>query len=99
MQKVLILLVNTYSGRPGFTTTVSTGVVTPLSLIPNATYATPPAASTTASLANGTRDDCNSYFSGALFQNVSSEYWNSACELAVAVYGVDLNDFGLWNIG
>lgn len=94
------MAVNTYPGRPGYTTPAPT-ITTPFTAftnLPTATYTTPTSNVTAFPLANGTRDDCNKYFNGDVFQsNITGSNWNSQCELAAAVYGVDLNDFGLWN--
>lgn len=47
-------------------------------------------------LAKGTRTDCNFYFDGSAFvSNVS--FYASQCELAAAVYGVDVDAFSSWN--
>ena len=67
--------------------------LTPTSATPSATPT-----STGLPLAVGTRDDCNSYFDGAVFQtDISKTDWKSQCQLAAALYEVNLDDFGLWN--
>ncbi|KEQ57758.1 uncharacterized protein M437DRAFT_30258, partial [Aureobasidium melanogenum CBS 110374] len=49
-------------------------------------------------LANGTRQDCESYFDGTIFQ-VDVSFWDSICQLAAVSFDVDLNSFGTWNQG
>lgn len=99
---MLILLVNTYSGRRGYTTAAATGPTapsTPYSALANATYTTISATTTPSPLAIGSRSDCNGYFLGEVFNNqvITGTNWDSVCELAAAVYNVDLVDFGIWN--
>jgi len=101
-RQTLISLVNTYSGRPGYSTPGPTGPTapsTPYDSLATATYTTPSAISTPSPLASGTRNDCNGYFLGDVFndQDISGTNWASPCELAAAVYNVDVTDFGIWN--
>ncbi|KAF8252101.1 LysM domain-containing protein [Wilcoxina mikolae CBS 423.85] len=94
--------INTYSGRPGSgTTTITfTSLDGDIATLPDATYVTPTKSSTDLPLASDTRTDCNDYFDGDLFQNsINGSNWNSPCELAAAVFGVPLEDFGIWNPG
>lgn len=68
-------------------------LVTPISVSPSTTP-TPIGLP----LATGTRDDCSSYFDGAVFQtDISRTNWQSQCQFAAALNDVDLDDFGLWN--
>lgn len=100
--KAKICTVNTYSGRAGFSTPAPTpGTVTAkFSDLPDATYTSPITSSTSVPFADGTRSDCNKYFDGDTFQKgVAGTNWNSECQLAAAVYDVDLADFGVWNTG
>ncbi len=77
-----------------------TGPATPFTDLPTATYTTPTSTQTPLALANGTRDDCNNYFAGDIFQSdLNGSNWKGQCELAASIYGVDLNDFGRWNVG
>ena len=95
-----LCVVNTYPGRPGYTTTAPTNTapITPFSNFPTATYTTVTESTTPLPLATRTRDDCNKYFDGEIFQsNLTGSNWNSQCELAASTFGVDLGDFALWN--
>lgn len=98
----LIVVVDTYSGRAGYSTPAPTqGPFTAhYADLPDATFTSPTATATPTPYADGTRTDCNSYFNGDIFQgSIAGTNWKSNCELAAASYDVDLSDFGTWNTG
>ncbi|OBT78531.1 hypothetical protein VF21_01031 [Pseudogymnoascus sp. 05NY08] len=93
--------INTYPGKAGASHPV-TGVQTtiPFSALPDVTPTTTTGCSTStpSPTATGTRRDCNDYFLGDYFPSVPvGTSYNSACEFAAAVYGVDLTAFQTWN--
>ncbi|KAL9029149.1 MAG: hypothetical protein Q9196_002579, partial [Gyalolechia fulgens] len=73
--------INTYSGRAGYSTPTTQGPVTgKYSDLPDATYISPTATSTSKPFANGTRTDCNNYFDGDVFQSdITGTNWKSQC--------------------
>lgn len=91
---------NTYSGRPGFasyTATLTTLVGDPATRWPSPTYTTPTASiQSQLPLATGTRDDCSVYFDGSFF-DVNGTSITSACERAIGVLDVSLDDIEVWN--
>jgi hypothetical protein len=93
--------VDTYSGRPGFSTAGPTKTVTAkFSDLPAATFSQPTATVTGRPLANGTRQECDTYFDGAYFQrNVSGSRWNSNCAFAAEIYEISLDALAFWNPG
>lgn len=97
-------VVNTYSGRPGYITSTTgatpTAIETPFSNRADATARPFPRLYTPLPFANGTRDDCTQYFTGDDYQfNLTGTKWSSNCELAIKVYRVDTESFGVWNSG
>ncbi|KAG9698248.1 Six-hairpin glycosidase, partial [Aureobasidium melanogenum] len=94
--------INTYSGKFGAITATATiaSVDTPFADLPSATDITTVTSATSSALplANGTRQDCESYFDGTIFQ-VDVSFWDSICQLAAVSFDVDLNSFGTWNQG
>jgi LysM repeat protein len=92
--------INTYSGRAGYATATSVPVseFTPYSDLPSATATVNFTQATGKPLDNGTRDDCNYYFDGSVFQGTLSWY-SSQCARAAAAFNVDLDAFGSWNQG
>ena len=94
-------LVNTYSGRPGYTSTTvaATFAQVAYSSLPEATYV-PSLTSSNDSfpLANGTRTDCTSYVDGNDFQlDLSNVSWSTNCEAVAEIWGVTLDELGNWN--
>lgn len=97
--------INTYSGRPGYTTVTLvdpsapfTGV--PFTQRPDATASAYTRLYTPLPTATGTRDDCVHYFAGEDYQvNITGSTFASPCLLAAAVYNVDLDLFASWNAG
>ncbi|KAK2850540.1 hypothetical protein FQN49_005566 [Arthroderma sp. PD_2] len=95
--------INTYPGKPGYMTTatepVPTTVETRFQDRPDATHSPYPRLPRLP-IAEGTRDDCNSYFNGADYQfDVTNTYWNSNCQIPPEIYGVDPDSFAAWNAG
>ncbi|KAL8902634.1 MAG: hypothetical protein Q9207_004516 [Kuettlingeria erythrocarpa] len=73
--------INTYSGRAGYSTPTTQGPITgKYNDLPDATYVSPTATSTSKPFANGTRSDCNNYFDGDIFQSdITGTNWKSQC--------------------
>lgn len=97
-----LAVVNTYAGRPGQQSITLTSFipVTKFSDLPDATYTSIPQTSTALPLATDTRGDCFMYFDGESFQeDLSGTNWNSPCEIAAAVFNVQLEDLEMWNPG
>lgn len=94
-------LVNTYPGRPGYTSTTVAAIVAqiPFSSLPDATYvSTLTSSNDSLPLANGTRTDCSSYVDGKDFQlNLSKTSWTTSCEAVAQIWGVTLDELGYWN--
>jgi hypothetical protein len=93
-------LVNTYPGRPGFSTASPTVVVPTVvfSNLPDATYTSLANNDTGLPLANGTRADCNWYINGDDYQDDwSGSVYISNCNALAAVYSVSLAELGSWN--
>ncbi|OBT52616.1 hypothetical protein VE04_06030 [Pseudogymnoascus sp. 24MN13] len=95
--------INTYPGKAGASHPVP-GVQTtiPFSALPDVTPTTTTGGSisTPSPIATGTRRDCNDYFLGDSFPSLPpGTSYNSACEFAAAVYGVELTAFQTWNTG
>jgi hypothetical protein len=98
----LMIEVNTYSGRPGYSSTLTANPNTVTwGDLPDATYTTPTPTVTLAPLASGVRSDCARYFSGSDFPEGIKLPVNSlsACERAASVYNVSPFDLGNWNVG
>ncbi|KAF2261302.1 hypothetical protein CC78DRAFT_522009 [Lojkania enalia] len=94
--------INTYSGRPGFSTMLPTPITTlDWNSLPDATYTTPPPSTTPPPLANGVRGDCTRYFLGSDFPDGLELAIGSisACQRAVNAYGINLDDLQNWNVG
>ncbi|KAI1505940.1 LysM domain-containing protein [Biscogniauxia marginata] len=97
--------INTYPGRPGFTssqptTTTPAGPSTAFTLLPDSTLAPYERNDTRSPLAERTREDCATYFEGAWFANVSlpaSGSLASVCALAADTYFAELDALGIWN--
>jgi hypothetical protein len=94
---------NTYSGRPGFTSAVITAITGTqvYSTLPTATYKPIPFNNTRV-LADGTRDDCVSYFDGSKFPSLESlnvTTYNSVCDFVAEMFLVTALDLQFWNPG
>ncbi|KAF4534766.1 LysM domain-containing protein [Lasiodiplodia theobromae] len=94
--------INTYSGRPGYTTASPTEPFTgtPFTALPDATETPYVRLYPPLPIANGTRDDCSAYFAGDDYQfDLTGTRWAGNCEFAAVNYDVSLDDFGTWNAG
>ncbi|KAF2737440.1 hypothetical protein EJ04DRAFT_395349, partial [Polyplosphaeria fusca] len=94
--------INTYSGRPGFSTHLPTPTnISNWTNLPAATFTTPKPSTTEIPLASGVRGDCARYFRGSDFPGgINGTGWAiSACERVANAYGVSLDDLTNWNTG
>lgn len=98
--------INTYPGRPGYTSTVAAttttaaGPTTPFSLLPDSTMTPYERNNSQSPLADRTRQDCSTYFEGSMFSNVTlteGSSYSSICALAADIFFAELESFGLWN--
>ncbi|KAI5866007.1 LysM domain-containing protein [Durotheca rogersii] len=95
--------INTYSGKPGhitfsFTATRNGTFEDVATGLPNIGWSSPTPTTTPVPLASGTRDDCENYILGDLYQqNLENSYLISNCHLAAEVMGVTLEDLETWN--
>ncbi|GME35766.1 LysM domain-containing protein [Neofusicoccum parvum] len=92
--------IDTYSGRPGYSTATPTAPFTgiPFTALPDATETPYARLYPLAPLANDTRDDCSAYFVGDDYQyNLSGTRWAGNCAFAAQDYNVTVEDLGIWN--
>ncbi|EFQ32525.1 LysM domain-containing protein [Colletotrichum graminicola] len=93
--------INTYPGRPGATSYVlsaTSGMEDSVTTMPDATWTAPTPTKTPAPLASGTLRDCASYFLGDDWQlDVTDTDYISRCQLIAEIWGVALEDLGIWN--
>ncbi|KAK4210390.1 hypothetical protein QBC37DRAFT_292564 [Rhypophila decipiens] len=95
--------INTYSGRPGATPTVTPSIpfttLTPISTAPTSTG---PIADlpTPLPLALESLDDCFLYFNGSSIQDatvLTDTDWDNLCQYAAALFSVSDTELALWN--
>ncbi|KAL1616832.1 hypothetical protein SLS56_011264 [Neofusicoccum ribis] len=92
--------IDTYSGRPGYSTATPTAPFTgiPFTALPDATETPYARLYPLAPLANDTRDDCPAYFVGDDYQyDLSGTRWAGNCAFAAQDYNVTVEDLGIWN--
>lgn len=93
--------INTYSGRPGYTSAAVTAITGTqvYSALPTATYVPAPF-NNSRNLAEGTRSDCVSYFDGDNYQSLQAlniTTYNSVCDFVADLYLVTAVDLAFWN--
>lgn len=90
--------INTYSGRPGYHTPGPTGLPFTKVTFTSTKPATTTPTSTQMAFAEDTRDDCYQYFEASQMEtDISGTSFRHQCDLAAAVYGVELSELLTWN--
>ncbi|RMZ83680.1 hypothetical protein DV738_g1034, partial [Chaetothyriales sp. CBS 135597] len=93
--------INTYSGKPGYTTHVLTrtgSLEDSATTFPPVVWSSPTPTTTQIPLASGTRKDCYSYLVGDDWQtDLSGTDLGSNCNLIASVWDVTLEDLRVWN--
>ncbi|KAI0543165.1 carbohydrate-binding module family 50 protein [Xylaria digitata] len=91
--------INNYPGSPGFSVSANlSGTATPFGALPSPTYVPPLFAGYNRTYAPNTRRDCQDYLNGADYQiDLSSTFYENSCQLATDVYGISLENLGIWN--
>ncbi|OTA53849.1 carbohydrate-binding module family 50 protein [Hypoxylon sp. EC38] len=91
--------INNYPGSPGYSISASlTGTAIPFGSLPSPTYVPTPFAGYNRTYAPNTRTDCQDYINGADYQqDLSGTFYENNCQLATDVYGISLENLGIWN--
>ncbi|KAI1079050.1 hypothetical protein F5B20DRAFT_581779 [Whalleya microplaca] len=91
--------INNYPGSPGFAVSASlSGTAIAFSSLPSPTYMPAPFAGYNRTYAPNTRTDCQDYLNGADYQqDLYGTFYGNDCQLAADVYGISLDNLGIWN--